>query len=142
MAVQIEVTPEQVAAAYPSAPAVTAEQIQQARDWAEPQLESAGILLAPDSRQERAARRAVMLYALHLASQFGGLAVRTDTKAQAGVIQERKKVGELEKDVKYASPGESASGFLATADGYLAEAWAALYAAGLPRPRLSAGASR
>lgn len=141
--VDIPVTPAAVAAAYPTAPAVTADQLVQARDWAEPQLESAGIVLVSGGRQERAAQRAVMLYALYLASQFGGLAARTDAKAQAGIIQERKKVGELEKDVKYASPRESASGFLATADGYLAQAREALYAAGPPRPwRVSAGASR
>lgn len=137
----LEVTVQEVAEYAPDAPAVTAVQILEAQDWAEPQLERAGVVLVAGTRAERAARRAVMNYALHLRVGMGASSLRA-TVTGAAVTQERKKVGDLETEKRYAQPTDTAAGYLTSASEYLARAWTALHDAGVPRRAPAVGASR
>lgn len=133
-------TPADVAAYAPDAPTVTADQILEARDWAEPLLEQADVVLVPDSRPERAARRAVMNYALHLRTSTGASSSRVVTSAAA---TKKIRVGKIEMEKTAAPSGETlAVNLVVSAAEYLSRAWQALYEAGLPRPTRAVGASR
>lgn len=136
----LAVTPAEVAAFAPGAPAVSEGQVQEALDWAEPRLERAGIVLQPNTRQERAARRAVMNYALAVASE--GKA--STTRVTVGTAATKKiKVGKIEIEKAAAQDGGSVAESLSTsAQDYHDRAWQALYAAGVPRPKPAVGASR
>lgn len=136
----VAVTVQEVAAYAPEAPAVTAGQLLEAQDWAEPKLDAAGLVLVPNSRQERAAKRAVINYALHLAVSGNASSLRTRASVTS-VIQERKKVGDLETERKYAGGQDTATGYLASASEYLSRAWQALRDAGVPYPARVVGAS-
>ncbi|MVN86822.1 hypothetical protein GO986_08605 [Deinococcus sp. HMF7620] len=136
----LTVTPADVAAYAPDAPAVTTGQIEEAVDWAEPQLARYGVVLVPNSAQERAAKRAVMNYALHLRTSTGASSSRTKTtgaatkKIKAGKVELEKAAGPSAEDV--------AANLVTSAAEYLSRAWQALYAAGVPRPVRAVGASR
>lgn len=136
----LDVSPGDVAAYAPDAPAVTANQILEARDWAELLLERAGLVLVPESRQERAARRAVMNYALYLCTSSGASSSRVVTSA---AVTKKIKVGKIEMEKAAAPSGESlAVNLVVSAAEYLSRAWQGLYEAGLPRPARVVGASR
>ena len=136
----LDVTVQEVAEYAPDAPAVTAAQLLEARDWVEPLLEKAGVVLVAGSREERAARRAVMNYALHLRTSTGA----SSTRVTAGAATAKKiKVGKIEVEKAAAPSGESlAVNLVTSASEYLARAWTALYQAGVPRPVPVVGASR
>ncbi|MFC4428034.1 hypothetical protein [Deinococcus navajonensis] len=135
----VAVTVQEVAAYAPEAPAVTDAQLVEARDWAEPLLERYGIVLIPNTRLERAAKRAVMNYALHLAVRNQASSFRTQN---LGILQERDKIGDLENEVRYAAPVDTATGYLLSAAEFLTRAWQGLWDAGVPRPLAVPGASR
>lgn len=136
----LAVTPEEVAAFAPGAPAVSESQVQEALDWAEPRLEAAGIVLLPNTRQERAARRAVMNYALAVASKSKASTTRvTPTATKAKKI----KIDVIEIERPTGPDGQTlAEGLTTSANEYRERAWQALYAAGGPGPRPAVGASR
>lgn len=136
----LAVTPEEVAAFAPGAPEVTPEQIREALDWAEILLEGAHVILTPESREERAARRAVMNYALAVASEGKASAARVTV---AGAATKKIRVGKIEIEKTAAqSGGSTAEGLSTSAQDYHDRAWQAIYAAGVPRPRPAVGASR
>lgn len=136
----LTVTPEEVAAFAPGASAVSESQVQEALDWAEPRLEAAGIVLVPNTRQERAARRAVMNYALAVASK--GKASTTRVNAPAAKAK-KIKVDVIEIERPTGPDGQTlAEGLTTSAGEYRERAWQALYAAGVPRPKPMVGASR
>jgi hypothetical protein len=138
--VALAVTPEQVAAFAPGAPAVSEDQILEALDWAELLLQHAHVELQPGTPQERAARRAVMNYALAVASESKASTTRVTV---AGAATKKIKVGKIEIEKVAAQGGESvAEGLSTSAQDYHERAWQALYAAGVPRPRPAVGASR
>ncbi|MFD1734705.1 hypothetical protein ACFSC4_30445 [Deinococcus malanensis] len=137
---ELPVTVQEVAAYAPDAPAVTEGQILEARDWAESKLERAGAVLEAGSREERAAKRAVMNYALHLVVGRNASSLRTKA-GTTSVIQERKKLGDLETERKYADGQDTATGYLSSAGEYLSRAWQGLRDAGLPVP-VRVGTSR
>lgn len=130
---ELVVTAQEVAEFAPEAPAVTATQIEEARDWAEPLLETAGVTLLPGSRAERNARRAVMAYAVSLALQGSVGAAAQDSgrivKLKDGA--EEITFADRDRDTLLSLPGD-----------WLGRAWAYLHAAGLPRRTAFAGASR
>ena len=129
----LAVTPQDVAAFAPGAPVVTPGQIEEAVDWAEPQLERAHVVLAPNSREERAARRAVCAYAISLAAQGTVRAATTET----GRVLKLKDGAE---EITFADRNGAA---LAELPGdWETQAQQYLYAAGVPRPRPAVGASR
>lgn len=136
----LDVTVQEVAEYAPDAPAVTGAQIEEARDWAEPLLDRAGVVLVADTREERAARRAVMNYALYLRTSGGASSVRVST---GGSNTKKIKVGKIEVESAPRAAGESvALNMVISASEYLSRAWTALYGAGLPRVAHVAGVSR
>lgn len=136
----LAVTPEEVAAFAPGAPAISESQIQEALDWAELLLEKAHVDLQPGTRQERAARRAVMNYALAVASEGKASTVRVSTPASK---TKRIKVDVIEIERPTGPDGQTlAEGLSTSAQEYHARAWQALYGAGVPRPQRVVGASR
>ena len=138
---ELPVTVQEVAAYAPDAPAVTDGQILEARDWAESKLEQAGVALVAGSRQDRARKRAVMNYALHLVAGRNASSLRTKA-GTTSVIQERKKLGDLETERRYADGQDTATGYLTSAEEYLSRAWQSLRDAGLPAPVRVVGVSR
>ena len=129
----LAVTPQDVAAFAPGAPAVSEDQIQEALDWAEILLEGAHITLTPGSREERAARRAICAYAISLATTGTVRAAATET----GRVLKLKDGAE---EITFADRNDAA---LAELPGdWAAQAQQSLYAAGVPRPRPAVGASR
>lgn len=137
----LDVTVQEVAEYAPDAPAVTGAQIEEARDWAEPLLDRAGVVFVVDSRAERAARRAVMNYALYLRTSTGASSVRVSTSGGGGI--KKIKVGKIEAETVASPAGESvALNMVTSASEYLSRAWAALYGAGLPRVAHVVGVSR
>jgi hypothetical protein len=136
----LTVTPEEVAAFAPGAPAVSEDQVQEALDWAELLLERAHVELQPSTPQDRAARRAVMNYALAVASE--GKASTTRVSAPAAKAK-RIKVDVIEIERPTGPDGQTlAEGLTISAGEYHTRAWQALYAAGVPRPKPAVGASR
>lgn len=127
------VTPDDVAEYAPDAPPVTDAQVEEAQDWADALLERYSVVLAPNTRQEREARRAVSAYAIAVA--LGG--VRTQAVAGEAAIQ---KLKDGDSEIVYA---ERDTATLAALPGnWVSRAWQHLYAAGLPRSLRVAGASR
>lgn len=118
------VTPADVAAYAPEAPPVTAAQVQEAQDWADPYL--AGLTLSPGSRQEREARRAVCAYAASLAASGKATGARLSGKSAATRIE----VGDLKVERAQGDAQEVAAGMVTSADEYRARAWRHLRAAG------------
>ncbi|MDP9763845.1 hypothetical protein [Deinococcus enclensis] len=138
-----DVTVQEVADYAPDAPAVTAAQILEARDWAEPLLEQAGVVLVAGTRAERAARRAVMNYALHLRTFIQATSTRTSASITTGVLKSIDIEGELKVERATVSGDRIASEAATAASSWLALAWSALHDAGVPRPsRRVVGASR
>lgn len=136
-----DITPQEVAAYAPNAPPVTALQIEEAGDWLDARLTRAALTLTPNTAAWRAARRALMAYALHLATEERGAGAGA-TATSGAVVSERKKVGDLEVERKYASGDQLASGAASSASQYLSDALRHLRAAGVtPGPRV-VGVSR
>lgn len=139
----LDVTVQEVAEYAPDAPAVTAAQILEARDWAEPQLERADVVLVAGTLEERAAKRAVMNYALHLRTTIQATSTRTSASVTTGVLKSIDIEGELKVERATVTGDRIASEASTAASSWLSLAWSALYAAGLPRPvRSVVGASR
>lgn len=138
----LAVTPADVAAYAPDAPPVTAAQVREALDWAEPLLERHHVTLTPDSRQERAAVRAVCCYALCLAAGGQANVTRTSKATAGGTLKTVDIDGEIKIERAVLTGDKLAAEISTAASDWLARAWLALYAAGVPRNSFIAGASR
>lgn len=110
----------------PDAPPVTADQLQEAGDWAEPLLAAAGVTLVPESAQARAAQRAVMAYAVSLAM----------TGTVTGAALDASRVVKLKDGAEEITFADRDPAVIAALPGaWLSRAWTYLIAAGVPRPR-------
>lgn len=138
----MRVTPQDVAGLVPDAPPVTDMQVQEALDWAEPLLERYRVTLVPDSRQGRAFVRAVSFYALYLAASGQASTTRTSSSTASGTLKTIDIDGEIKIERAVLTGDKVAAEITTAADDWLTRAWAALYAAGVPRQSLVVGASR
>ena len=129
----LRVTADDVATYAPGTPEVTQQQVEQAVDWAEAQLERAGVTVVKGSRAYRQAVRAVCAYTLSLLPGVTALVDVTDTQRLESL---------QEGTDKFVFAERSSSAVADAAAIWEARAWEHLTAAGLPRPRLSAGAAR
>ena len=127
------VTPADVATYAPGTPAVTAAQVEQAQDWVDAHLEHAGVTLAPGSRAEREARRAVCAYTLSLLPASAALTSAVDANRLESLQDGDQKMVWADR-----TPGAMAS----AADEWEARAMTHLRAAGVVPRRVPAGAVR
>lgn len=129
-----EVTPADVAAYAPDAPVVTADQVQEARDWAEGVLENTSLTIIPDSRQERAVKRAISAYSVAVA--LGG--------ASTGAVLQQDRVSKLKdgaEEITFAAT--DAEAIQGLGDYWIQKAWEHLRLLGImPKRRAFAGVSR
>lgn len=139
------VTPADVAALAPDAPPVTEALIVQAADWVEGEVERAqatvpGFALPdPGTRQGRELARATCTYALYLqaADKAAGSRVTGGSTGASKALT----IGPIKIEKAVVDTEQAAAGMAVSAADWLATTWRHLVSAGIPRPRLVAGAS-
>jgi hypothetical protein len=139
------VTPADVAALAPDAPAVTQGVIDQASDWVQGEAERVQLLLPgfvipdPMTRQGRELARAICTYALYLQAAgkaSGSRVTGGSTGATKGIT-----IGPIKFEKAVVDTEQAAAGMAVSASEWLAATWRHLVSAGIPRPRLVTGAS-
>jgi hypothetical protein len=139
------VSPTDVAGYAPDAPTVAQSTIDQAADWVQGEIERVQLLVPgfvipdPATRQGRELARAICTYALYLQAAgkaSGSRVTGGSTGATKGIT-----IGPIKFEKAVVDTEQAAAGMAVSAFEWLAATWRHLVSAGIPRPRLVAGAS-